>query len=211
MMDMRKRWKIVYFVILFSLCTSTLAFHITPMQRRYLMPSFHGVMVPSSSLPILQPRVDFVLHSHDENSFETQFSSGGRAGGRNKKQLSPPQLTIPNIWEKVPNIMKNVIFPVALVLALLKFLLGILFSPLSSSVVYYQSTVYETRSYYENNKVKTERKESIKSNAPELIRSSRSTSSIGDESLLDSRFMRVLDRDLDREFTQMERFMKDVF
>ena len=154
----------------------------------------------------------------DNNDEMRSSLSGGRAGGRKKTKTTVRNATatIPILknthilWESVLDLFKKLISALVL-LALVKSILSFLFG--SPSVVYYQSTVYESSSYNADGKLEKIRKESFKSNIPGFVDGKREggSSSISDRSLLESRFMRDLDRELDRELDQIEQMTMSEF
>jgi hypothetical protein len=134
----------------------------------------------------------FAMDLNDgENKNETTRSlSGRRVGGRKKAIKSESQMmeTDQRMWENLPNILKKFI-PALVLLALVKSILSFLFG--SPSVVYYQSTVYESSSYNADGKLEKIRKESFKSNIPGFVdgKEGGRINFISDRNLMDSRFM----------------------
>jgi hypothetical protein len=93
---------------------------------------------------------------------------------------------------------------VALVL-LVKSLLGSLSG--RSDYVYYQSSVYESRTYNSDGRVETARKESVQSNIPSLLDGKRLRDSSSQYLLREAP-----DRDFDRELDiMMKRFQQSMF
>lgn len=148
----------------------------------------------------------------DNHGDETKSLSGGRAGGRKKTLRNETQIMkrSQTIWENLPDIFKKLILGL-LLLALVKSILSFLFG--SPSVVYYQSTVYETSSYNKDGKLEKVRKESFKSNIPGFVdgKTTGRMSSISDMSLMESKFMKDFDQELDRELDQIERIAMSEF
>jgi hypothetical protein len=95
--------------------------------------------------------------------------------------------------------------PLVAVVLLVKSLLG---SPSGrSDYVYYQSSVYESRTYNSDGRVETARKESVQSNIPSLLDGKRLQDSSSQYLLRGSP-----DRDFDRELdTLMNRFQQSMF
>ena len=89
-----------------------------------------------------------------------------RIGGRSSSPL--PNNSSSDIGGILESVQK-VVLPVVMLLLLLKALLGGVFvspSPARSSFVYYQSSMYESRTVDVSGNVKTIRKESVRSNVP---------------------------------------------
>lgn len=95
--------------------------------------------------------------------------------------------------------------PLVAVVLLVKSLLG---SPSGrSDYVYYQSSVYESRTYNSDGRVETARKESVQSNVPSLLDGKRLRDSSSQYLLRESP-----DRDFDRELdVMMKRFQQSMF
>ena len=141
--------------------------------------------------------------------------SVARAGGRTSNSdrnllFSKPLTTSSN--NTIMEWAKKVI-PLLVLLTILKGIFGFLFGfGSNSNVIYYQSTVYESRTYDADGKMERIRKESIKSNLPSSMINgnkedgyvdrdgSSSGSTRGTSLYLDQNFDEELDRELENSF-----------
>jgi len=115
----------------------------------------------------------------NEESYTTpnQSKSTARSGGRSKfssmkKNDKSPDTSTSSLI--IMNVVKKAL-PFLISFTILKGIFGLLFGGIGggANYVYYQSTVYESRSYNDQGEMKTVRKESVKSNAPSLINGNR--------------------------------------
>lgn len=144
--------------------------------------------------------------NNDDNSSNDSSSSKNsiaRAGGR----ISGRSSSTPDKYEIVKETKKNdttsgiidiakKAIPLLLLLSLLKGLFGFLFgwgTGSNESYVYYQSTVYESRTYDADGKMERIRKESVKSNVPSMINGNK------EEGEAKSKYLQQSDEEFDRE------------
>ena len=138
--------------------------------------------------------------------------AGGRTSNNRKLQSSVPlQESSSPSNNTVMGWAKKVV-PLLVLLSILKGIFGFLFGfgGSNSNVIYYQSTVYESRTYDADGKMERVRKESIKSNMPssmingnkkEGYRERDGTSrSSGTSLFLDQNFDEELDKELENSF-----------
>lgn len=157
------------------------------------------------------------LSSEDTNKRNT---STARAGGRSSKSVTEralkqeiKQLSASTSWlDSLSNTAKKML-PLLAVLLILKLFLGSLFGGSGGgtpSFVYYQSSVYESRSYSEDGRMERVRKEStMRSNIPSL------TNGREENKLLESRDGQLNKNDKDEnrfrsEIKDVETFDRDL-
>jgi hypothetical protein len=109
--------------------------------------------------------IDTRLFSQDEKS-NISKNTPGRAGGRAPRKA---RIIKPRRAEGLATLTKSFLLPLLGLYLVFRLLLGSLFSSPSSSFVYYESSVYESRTYSADGKVETSRKESVRSNLPGLV------------------------------------------
>mmetsp|Transcript_2361 Transcript_2361/g.3461 ORF Transcript_2361/g.3461 Transcript_2361/m.3461 type:complete len:279 (+) Transcript_2361:152-988(+) len=126
----------------------------------------------------------------DDNNDKTVTSSR-RVGGRSRQKNTLANNEKENNNDGLLSKWAAIVVPAFAVVFLLKSVLGGLFfggaADGQSSYVYYQSSVYETRSYGSDGKVETSRKESVRTNAPSLVNSQRVNDNARDDSTSRSR------------------------
>jgi hypothetical protein len=116
--------------------------------------------------------------SNENDDDETQPGrfSIGRIGGRAKRPRQPLDVKDSKKFQ-IPgfNLIQRLVQTLFILWILKSILFGLLFP--SSSVMYYQSSVYESRSYGSNGQVETVRKENFRTNIPSLQKNNINDSS----------------------------------
>ena len=141
----------------------------------------------------------FAHKSIDGEDEKKRKQSIARAGGRNRSRESNNNNTSSNQsnMNGIIELGKKVI-PLLVIFAILKGFLGSLLGwgyGGTGNVVYYQSTVYESRTYDTDGKMERIRKESVKSNIPSMINGNK------EEGVTSSYYLdRNLDKELDRVY-----------
>lgn len=157
--------------------------------------------------------------NNEDDGKEDKKRSTARAGGRTSNSNRNLQPSVP-LQERSSSSSNNTVMkwakkviPLLVLLSILKGIFGFLFrfgGSNSNNVIYYQSTVYESRTYDEDGKMERVRKESVKSNMPSSMingnkeegyreRNGISRSS-GTSSYLDQNFDEELDEELENSF-----------
>jgi len=146
--------------------------------------------------------------SDDDNSSADAESTSSnksvaRAGGRSSSGRPSPTKTANSsndggTFNGIVDLAKKAV-PILLLLSLIKGLFGFLFGSGSNpSYVYYQSTVYESRTYDADGQIERIRKESVKSNMPSMINGNKQEEGDIKSSYLQQSSDEDFDRDLDR-------------
>jgi len=124
--------------------------------------------------------------SKSDDNDKKKVTSSRRVGGRSRQKKALANNDKETNNDGLLSKWAAIVVPAFAVVFLLKSVLGgLLFGSAAdgqSNFVYYQSSVYETRSYGSDGKVETSRKESVRTNAPSLINSQRVNDNVRDES-----------------------------
>jgi hypothetical protein len=129
----------------------------------------------------------------DENSHQPSKNTPGRAGGRAPRK---PRIIKPRRAKGLATLSKSFLLPLLGLCLVFRLLLG------SSSFVYYESSVYESRTYVDG-KVETSRKESVRSNVPGWVER-QATQSPTEKPLL-----KLEEDELDADFRTMRMQMQE--
>jgi len=133
---------------------------------------------------------------------QQQSISTARAGGRSKRKIQNGTSSNRSLLATFLEQVKKLLLWVT-VLPLIGFLLASILhigTPSDGSYVYYESTVYETRSYTPDGELQRVRKESVKSNIPSLISGEKIIKDTNDENELSQKYT---DDDMNIDFKKI--------
>ncbi len=151
-----------------------------------------------------KPSSLFLGASNNDNDDSESSSSksiaraGGRSSGRTPESSTSSDGATSESSSGIVDFAKKAI-PLLILLSLLKGLFGFLFgrgAGSDQSYVYYQSTVYESRTYNADGEMERIRKESVKSNVPSMINGNKQEGDV--KSLYLQQSDEQFDRELDR-------------
>ena len=140
------------------------------------------------------------------NDNQPESKTGGRAGGRKSKKNKVDKRRRQQqgrgnhtLWWQIPAVLLS--------LLLLK---GILFDSSDHSFVYYESSVYESRTYNSDGRVETSRKENFRSNIPSLVEQSRQQRNTENNNNYLEEKTRMLEEDMIKEINSAIRLQNSI-
>ena len=141
---------------------------------------------------------------HPETPSKKKVSTS-RAGGRSRQRERPAKnsSSSPLLANRA-----KIALPVVLVLWILSQVFQSSVRP--PSYVFYQSSMYESRTLGADGRMETTRKESVKSNLPSLLQQDDERRLVKPSLLPDRDFDREIDREIDREMNEIDREMKSM-